>query len=82
MAYGSDRGLDIDGNMSLDAELVDIPGVVMEKPGAVVDWSCHSFMSFKNAIAHSNGGLGWFHCFSVSPLVAWWKSIFMYEVAE
>ena len=50
----------IDGNMSLDAELLDIPGVVMEKPGAVIDWSCHSLMSLRYAIAHSSGVLGGF----------------------
>ena len=71
-----------DGNMSLDVELLDILGVVMEKPGALIDWSCHSFMSLRNAIAHSSRGLGWFRCLSVSPLVVRWKSIFMYNLAE
>ena len=36
----------IDGSTSPDAELLDIPGVVMEKPGAVIDcfidWACRS----------------------------------------
>ena len=49
-----------DGNMSLDVELLDILGVVMEQPGALIDWSCHSFMSLRNAIALSSRGLGGF----------------------
>ena len=69
----------IDRNMSLDAELLDIPEVVMEKPGAGIDWSCHSLMSLRSAIAHNSG---WFRCSNVSPLVVWWKSVFMYELAE
>ena len=65
--------------MSLDTELLDIPGVVMERPGAVIDWSCHSLMSLRYVIAHSSR---WFCCSSVSPLVVGWKSVFMYELAE
>ena len=58
-----------DGNMSLDAELLDIPGVVMEKPGAVIDWSCHSLISLRNAIAHSSEVLGGF----AAPVYRrWW----------
>ena len=50
------------------AELVDIPEVVMEKSGAVIDWSCYSFMSLRNAIAHSGRGLGGF---AVSVYCRW-----------
>ena len=59
----------IDGNMSLDVELLDILGVAMGKPGAVIDWSYYSFTSFRNAIAHSIRGLGGF----AAPVYRrWW----------
>lgn len=65
--------------MSLDADLVDIPGVVMENLVRLLIGLATLLCLFK---MHSSRGLGWFHYFSVLPLVVWWKSIFMYELVE
>ena len=35
----------VDGNVSLDAELLDIPGLVVGNPGAVIGLAMFSFLS-------------------------------------
>ena len=57
------RSWKIDGNMWLDAESVDIPGVVMENPGVVIDWSCHSFHVSPKCDSSQRPGIGWFSLF-------------------
>ena len=63
-----------------DVESLDIPGLVVGRPGAGVGLAI--FVSLWRAAAHESRARGGWRCFSVSMLVVWRKSVTMYESVE